>query len=99
MQPPTVSVKEKGGKPDKKPYPFPYSLRNTTETSSLRTFKIMPRNFNVIVQYVHEFGFCIRNGTLDIYFYCMYLAAFLDITMFRRILQVFFYSLQSGNVV
>jgi hypothetical protein len=27
-QPLTVSVKEKGGKPDKKPYPLPYGLRN-----------------------------------------------------------------------
>jgi hypothetical protein len=30
MQPLTVSVKEKGGKPDRKPYPYPlpYDLRN-----------------------------------------------------------------------
>ena len=27
-QPLTVSVKEKGGKPDRKPYPLPYGLRN-----------------------------------------------------------------------
>ncbi len=27
-QPLTVSVKEKGGRPDKKPYPLPYGLRN-----------------------------------------------------------------------
>jgi hypothetical protein len=28
-QPLTVFVKEKGGKPDKKPYPLPYGLRNS----------------------------------------------------------------------
>jgi hypothetical protein len=40
------TVKEKGRKPDRKPYPLPYGLRNPygTETSSLRTLKIMPRN-------------------------------------------------------
>ncbi len=48
-QPLTVSIKEKGGeKPDRKPYPLPYGLR--TETSSLRIFKIMSRNRNVIVR-------------------------------------------------
>jgi hypothetical protein len=28
IQPLTVSVKESGGKPDRKPYPLPYRLRN-----------------------------------------------------------------------
>jgi hypothetical protein len=28
MQPLTVSVKDKRGKPDRKPYPIPYGLRN-----------------------------------------------------------------------
>jgi hypothetical protein len=28
MQPLTVSVKKKGGKPDRKPYPHPYGIRN-----------------------------------------------------------------------
>ncbi len=49
MQPLTVSVKEKVGKPDRKPYPLPNGLINT-ETSSLRTIKIMPRNLNVILR-------------------------------------------------
>jgi hypothetical protein len=50
-QPLTVSsvqllynVKEKGGKPDRKPYPLPYGLRNLYQ----RTRKIMPRNLNEI---------------------------------------------------
>ncbi len=52
-QPLTVStiqllytVKEKGGKPNRKPYPLPYGLRNPYRTSSLRTLKIMPINLN-----------------------------------------------------
>jgi hypothetical protein len=50
MQRLTVSVKEKGGKPDRNPYPLPYGLRNPyRNTSSLRTLKIMPRNLNLIV--------------------------------------------------
>jgi hypothetical protein len=40
------TVKEKEGKPDRKPYPLPYEIY--TETSSL-TLKIMPRNLNEIV--------------------------------------------------
>jgi hypothetical protein len=35
------TVKEKGGKPDRKPHPF---QKIHTETSSLKTLKIMPRN-------------------------------------------------------
>jgi hypothetical protein len=40
-----IQPQEKGGKPDRKPYPFPYGSRNPTETetSSLRTLKIMPQ--------------------------------------------------------
>jgi hypothetical protein len=49
------TVKEKGGKPDRKPYPLPYGLRIHAETSSLRTLKIMPKNLTEIV--FHEFGF------------------------------------------
>jgi hypothetical protein len=30
------TVKEKGGNPDRKPYPLPYGLRNLYKTSSLR---------------------------------------------------------------
>jgi hypothetical protein len=56
MQPLTVSrvqllytVKEKGGKPHRKPYPLYIGLEIHTETSSLRTLKIMPKNLNEIV--------------------------------------------------
>jgi hypothetical protein len=49
-QPLTVSVKEKGGKPKRKPYPLLYDLRNP----SLRTLKIFPETSMKL--YVHEFG-------------------------------------------
>jgi hypothetical protein len=46
-----VHVKEKGGKPDRKPYPLLYYvLRNPYKTSRLKTLKIMPRNLNKIVR-------------------------------------------------
>jgi hypothetical protein len=41
--------KEKGGKPDRKPYPLAHGLRILTETFSLRTLKSMPRNLKVSV--------------------------------------------------
>jgi hypothetical protein len=44
------TVKEKGGKPDRKPHPLPYGLKSHTETSSLRTLMIMPRNLDEIVR-------------------------------------------------
>jgi hypothetical protein len=47
MQSLVVSVKEKGGKPDRKPNPLPYGLRNSNINLSLRTLKIMPGNLNV----------------------------------------------------
>jgi len=46
------TVKEKGGKPYRKPYHLPCGgIRNpySKEISSLRTLKIMPRNLNEIV--------------------------------------------------
>jgi hypothetical protein len=43
-------VKEKGGKPDRKPSPLPYGLRNPTEISNLRISRFMPRNLNEIVR-------------------------------------------------
>ena len=47
---PLVKLKEKGGKPDRKPYPLSYGLRNLIKTtSSLRLLKIIPRNLNEIV--------------------------------------------------
>jgi hypothetical protein len=49
------TVKETGGKPERKPLLIPYGLRNPSKTSSLRTFKIMPRTLKKL--YVHEFGF------------------------------------------
>jgi hypothetical protein len=44
------TVKEKEGKPERKPNPLPYGLRIHTETSSLRTLKIRPINLNEIVR-------------------------------------------------
>jgi hypothetical protein len=60
---------KKGGerrKPDRKPYPM--VLENHSETSHMRTLKIMPRNLNEIVQYVHEFGF----GSIQYHEYVLY---------------------------
>jgi hypothetical protein len=48
-QPLTVSVKEKGGKPDRKLYPLPYGLRNPYINLKFETLKIMPRNLKEIV--------------------------------------------------
>jgi hypothetical protein len=44
--------KDKGGKPDRKPYALlPYGLRNPYRNLQfLRTLKIMPRNLNEIVR-------------------------------------------------
>jgi hypothetical protein len=55
-QPLTVSVKEKGGKPDRKPYPLPYGLRNPhrnlkSDNSQVYTYKTST------TLYVHEFGY------------------------------------------
>jgi hypothetical protein len=44
------AVKEKGGKPDRKPYPLPYGLRNPYRNLSLRTLKIMPENLNKLTK-------------------------------------------------
>ncbi len=49
-----TAVKEKGGKPDRNPYPLPYGLRNP-ETSSLRTLKWPETSMK---SYIHEFVFC-----------------------------------------
>jgi hypothetical protein len=56
MQPLPVStiqlqyaIKEKGGKPDRKPYALPYGLRNPYRNPILRNLKITPRNLNEIV--------------------------------------------------
>jgi hypothetical protein len=43
------TVKEKGGKPDRKPHPLPFGEIHT-ETSNLRTLKIMPRNLKEFVR-------------------------------------------------
>ncbi len=43
------AVKEKGGKPDTKPFLLPYGFSIHTETSSLRALTIMPINLNEIV--------------------------------------------------
>ena len=46
------TIKKKGEKPDRKPYPLPYGLSPTKkkEKRSLRTLKIMPRNLNESVR-------------------------------------------------
>jgi hypothetical protein len=47
----TVSVKEKGRKPDRKPYPLPSGIRNPYRNLKYqKSQKIMPRNLNVIVR-------------------------------------------------
>jgi hypothetical protein len=50
MQPLTVSVEEKEGEPDRKPYPLPCGSRNPYRKLNLRTLKIMPGNLNLIVR-------------------------------------------------
>jgi hypothetical protein len=46
----SVHCKRKKRKPDRKPYSLPYGLKKIhTETLSLRTLKIMPRNLNEVV--------------------------------------------------
>jgi len=49
MQPLTVSVKEKEGKPDRKPYPH-YGLRNPCRNLKSETLKIMPQKSQGIVR-------------------------------------------------
>jgi hypothetical protein len=49
ITPVLYTVKEKGGKPNRKPYPLPCGLRNP-----YIDFKIMPRNSTKM--FVHEFG-------------------------------------------
>jgi hypothetical protein len=45
------TVKEKGGKPDRKPYLLSYGLRNPYRNPfRLRTLMIMSRNLNEIVR-------------------------------------------------
>jgi hypothetical protein len=43
-------VKEEGGKPDRKPYPLPYGLRNPYRNLKSELFKTVPRNLNEIVR-------------------------------------------------
>ncbi len=42
-------MKEKGGKPDRKPYPLPYGFRNPYRKRSLRILKMMSRNLITFV--------------------------------------------------
>jgi hypothetical protein len=45
------TLKEKGGKPDRKPDTLPCGLKKRKkENSTLKTLKIMPRNLNEIVR-------------------------------------------------
>jgi hypothetical protein len=43
------TVKEKGGKPDGKPHPVPYGLRNPYRNLKSENSKIMPRNLKETV--------------------------------------------------
>ncbi len=56
--------KEKGGKPDRKPYPFPYVLRNLQFWELLR---LCPETSTKL--YVHEFGFW--SGGSDYHYACL----------------------------
>ncbi len=44
------TVKEKGGKPDRKPNPLPYGLRNPYSNLRSENSQVMPRNLNEIVR-------------------------------------------------
>ncbi len=48
-QPLTVSVKEKRGKPERKPYPYPFGLRNPYRNLKSENSEDYARNLNVIV--------------------------------------------------
>jgi hypothetical protein len=45
----TCTVKEKGGKPDRKSYHLPIGLRNPYRNLKSQNLKIMPRNLNEVV--------------------------------------------------
>ncbi len=60
-QPLAVSVKEKGGKHDWKPYPLPYGLRNiyiNLKSENSQDYAQKPQRECNVRMYVHEFGFC-----------------------------------------
>jgi hypothetical protein len=67
MQPLTVSidqllytVKEKGRKPDRKPYPLTFGLRNPYRNlKSKELSRLCPKTSTKL--YAHEFGFCTFN--------------------------------------
>jgi hypothetical protein len=44
----TVHCKEKGRKPDRRPYPLPYGLRNPYRNLKSENSQVMPRNLNEI---------------------------------------------------
>jgi hypothetical protein len=51
------TVKEKGGKPNRQPYPLPYGLRNPYRNLKPENYisKLCPETSMKV--YVHEFGF------------------------------------------
>ncbi len=57
-QPLTVSVKEKGGKPYRKPYPLLHGLRNPYRNLKSELPRLCPETSTWLE--VHEFGFCTR---------------------------------------
>jgi hypothetical protein len=49
------TVKEKGGKPDRKPYPWSSLwFKKFIQTSSLRTLKVILRNIKEIVTFMNS---------------------------------------------
>jgi hypothetical protein len=80
MQPLTVStvqlmyaLKEKGGKPDRKPYPLLYGLRNPHRTPYLELSRLCSDTSTKF--YIYEFGFRFLTGrthTVHTVLYCTY---------------------------
>jgi hypothetical protein len=51
----SISSKEEGGKPDRKPYPLLYGLRNPSRKLKSENSRLCPETSMKL--YVHEFGF------------------------------------------
>jgi hypothetical protein len=85
------TVKEKGEKPDTKPYPLPYCLRNPHRNlKSKKTLKIVPRNLKKL--YDHEFG-CRSRSTGK------FSSRIFDISMFNLIFLLRQYSKRNQHGV
>jgi hypothetical protein len=51
------TANEKGGKPDRKPYPLPYGLRNPDRNLKFENTQVYAPETSTKL-YIHEFGFC-----------------------------------------